>query len=240
MRSCAKTDVGRKRLVNQDRVFRTDNSVGILPNLYLVADGMGGANAGDYASRVCVELLTESVRASSVMTPVGVMQEAITKANAGVYKRSCEEAGMEGMGTTLVAATVIDGIMYVANIGDSRLYLIKHGAIRQVTEDHSLVEEMVINGEISREQARTHKNKNIITRALGTASQVTPDFFEVTLREGDIVLMCTDGLTNMLEDEEILHIVNGQPDLDLALQQLIDEANRQGGRDNIGVVLLQQ
>ncbi len=239
MKSCAKTDVGRKRTINQDNVYRMDQPIGSLPNLYIVADGMGGHNAGDYASRTCIEILPESVQISSILTPIGVLQEAINKANEEIYRRSCEDPLLEGMGTTVVVATVFGNKMYVANIGDSRLYLLNQTTIHQVTEDHSLVEAMVRNGELKKEEARVHPNKNIITRALGTDKQVTADFFEVTLKENDIVLMCTDGLSNMLEDQEILHIVNSYSDSLMATAtQLVKEANECGGKDNIGIVLM--
>ncbi len=239
MKSCAKTDVGRKRTINQDNVYRMDQPIGSLPNLYIVADGMGGHNAGDYASRTCIEILPESVQISSVLTPIGVLQEAINKANEEIYRRSCEDPLLEGMGTTVVVATVFGNKMYVANIGDSRLYLLNQTTIHQVTEDHSLVEAMVRNGELKKEEARVHPNKNIITRALGTDKQVTADFFEVTLKENDIVLMCTDGLSNMLEDQEILHIVNSYSESLMATAaQLVKEANECGGKDNIGIVLM--
>lgn len=239
MRSCAKTDIGSKRKINQDSVYRMDQPIGNLPNLYIVADGMGGHNAGDYASRTCVEVLSESVRTSSVPTPLGILQEAISRANQEVYQRSCEDPSLQGMGTTVVVATVIGNSMYVANIGDSRLYLLNSSMIRQVTEDHSLVEAMVRNGELQKEEARVHPNKNIITRALGTDRQVTADFFEVTLQESDIVLMCTDELSNMLEDQEILHIVNSYSESLMATAaQLVKEANEHGGKDNIGIVLI--
>ena len=239
MKSCAKTDVGRKRTINQDNVYRMDQPIGSLPNLYIVADGMGGHNAGDYASRTCIEILPESVQISSVLTPIGVLQEAINKANEEIYRRSCEDPLLEGMGTTVVVATVFGNKMYVANIGDSRLYLLNQTTIHQVTEDHSLVEAMVRNGELKKEEARVHPNKNIITRALGTDKQVTAEFFEVTLKENDIVLMCTDGLSNMLEDQEILHIVNSYSESLMATAaQLVKEANECGGKDNIGIVLM--
>lgn len=139
----------------------------------------------------------------------------------------------------MVVATVFGNKMYVANIGDSRLYLLNQTTIHQVTEDHSLVEAMVRNGELKKEEARVHPNKNIITRALGTDKQVTADFFEVTLKENDIVLMCTDGLSNMLEDQEILHIVNSYSESLMATAtQLVKEANECGGKDNIGIVLM--
>lgn len=239
MRSCAKTDVGSKRTVNQDSVYRMDQPIGNLPNLYIVADGMGGHNAGDYASRTCVEVLSESVRTSRVPTPLGILQEAIGRANEEVYRRSIEDPSMQGMGTTVVVATVLGNSMYVGNIGDSRLYLLNSSAIRQVTEDHSLVEAMVRNGELPKEEARLHPNKNIITRALGTERQVMADFFEVTLKENDIVLMCTDGLSNMVEDQEILQIVNNYSESLMATAaQLVRKANEHGGKDNIGIVLI--
>jgi protein phosphatase len=143
------------------------------------------------------------------------------------------------MGTTLVAATVVDHCIYVANVGDSRLYLINEG-IHQITRDHSLVEEMVRIGQIDREQARNHPDKNIITRAVGVRERVSIDFFEIKLEEGDLVLMCSDGLTNMIEDQQIREIIETyRKDLPETALELVAKANENGGRDNIAVVLIE-
>ena len=140
------------------------------------------------------------------------------------------------MGTTIVVATIVRQMMYFANVGDSRLYLINQG-ITQLTKDHSLVEEMVRLGGIKPEEAKHHPDKNIITRAIGAKDTVDVDFYEHRLKKGDIILMCTDGLSNMVEDEDMFGLVKGSRDIVEAVQMLIDRANSNGGRDNIGVVL---
>lgn len=238
MDSFSKTDVGMVRKVNQDYLFRSDKPVGNLPNLFLVADGMGGHKAGDLASRLCVETFVEEAGQNSLKTPVSILNEAVTKANETVFGKAKESLDYEGMGTTLVAATIADQVLYVANIGDSRLYVIHH-SIEQITEDHSWVEEMVKKGELSEEEMRFHPQKNIITRALGTGEQVTADFFEVELKPGDRVLMCSDGLSNMIDDDELFHIVsNKEKGLEDICNALVAKANEYGGKDNIAVVLI--
>lgn len=142
------------------------------------------------------------------------------------------------MGTTLVVATIKDEMLRVANVGDSRLYVIGTDGIRQITRDHSLVEEMVSMGEIDRKEARTHKRKNIITRAIGGDSYVEPEMFCVELMPDDIIMMCSDGLTNMIEDEDIFKIVKQNLPLDKTAETLVDTANSNGGKDNISVILI--
>ncbi|MCH5344957.1 MAG: Stp1/IreP family PP2C-type Ser/Thr phosphatase [Acetatifactor sp.] len=233
------TDIGRKRRINQDYVYTSEQPRGNLPNLFIVADGMGGHNAGDYAAKVTVETIVERVEASSEKGPVAILGHAIAVANSLIHKRATESAEFEGMGTTVVAATCMNGYLYVANVGDSRLYVINKKEIRQVTKDHSLVEEMIRMGGIDRAQARNHPDKNIITRAVGVSETVEVDFFTVELQEGDLVLMCTDGLTNMLEDEEIRMILSGARDIVEKAQGLVNAANENGGKDNITVVLIE-
>ena len=156
-----------------------------------------------------------------------------------VFRQAENDPSLYGMGTTLVAATVVGSELFVANIGDSRAYLIHKDRIKQITEDHSWVEEMVRLGELEREEARTHRNKNVITRAIGTSALVQADFFEVTVKEGDILLMCTDGLTNMLEDEDICEIIKQKHTVIDMGKELVRAANANGGKDNIGIVLVQ-
>ena len=208
MRSDGRTDIGKKRVQNQDSIFFTDEPIGPLPNLYIVADGMGGHKAGDVASKTAIECVTEYIKED-----------------------------WKGMGTTLVDAVCEDDILYVANIGDSRLYFIDD-EIRQVTMDHSLVEELIRSGQLDRNKGRNHPEKNIITRALGISDKIMTDFFELEMKQGDVILLCSDGLSNMLEDDEIKEIVlESSGDITAAVEKLIDRANYYGGRDNISVVV---
>ncbi|MSS63048.1 Stp1/IreP family PP2C-type Ser/Thr phosphatase [Velocimicrobium porci] len=241
MKAFSITDVGVKRKINQDYVFCEENAVGSFPNLFIVADGMGGHKAGDYASKTCVETVVKSIQDSPLRTPISTMEEAIGKANKRLYEEAANNSDLEGMGTTFVAAMISDdNLLYVANIGDSRLYIINGDQIKQVTEDHSLVEEMIKNGELDRKDARFHPNKNIITRALGTAKTVVADYFEVPLLKGDSILLCSDGLCNMMDDDDIMYIVRHcQDDIQSAARQLIEKANENGGKDNISIILIE-
>ena len=238
MRSCCVTDVGQKRTTNQDFVFASDTPVGPLPNLLIVADGMGGHQAGDMASRYAAEVIVSHIKRSRERNPIRVLRSAIETANERVLEKAAEDEELSGMGTTVVAATVVENYLYVANVGDSRLYLIRDH-IRQITRDHSLVGEMVRAGELSPEQARNHPNKNIITRAVGAGQKLEIDFFDEDLRKGDILLLCSDGLSNMVEDEEIEKIIKSGRELPKIAMDLIERANRNGGKDNIAVVLAQ-
>jgi len=232
------TDIGRKRQLNQDFVFTCVVPLGNLPNLFVVADGMGGHKAGDYASKCTVETIVEEVAKSPKNLPVAILDDAIQFANKLIKSKSMEDESLDGMGTTVVAATYVDDTLYVANVGDSRLYVIGD-TITQITRDHSLVEEMVRMGGLDRAAARNHPDKNIITRAIGASNSVNVDFFEVTMKPGDIVLMCSDGLTNMIEDEDILRLVKSETDLKSKADLLVKTANDNGGKDNIAVLLMQ-
>ncbi|HHU74398.1 MAG TPA: Stp1/IreP family PP2C-type Ser/Thr phosphatase [Clostridiales bacterium] len=239
MKAFSITDIGERRKINQDYVFCQNDNIGNLPNLFIVADGMGGHNAGDYASRFCVEYFTDRIKQSKLSSPVAMIEASVKETNEILRSKALEQSELEGMGTTFVVATIIDKILYVANIGDSRLYVIGKEEIRQVTEDHSLVEAMVKQGELNPEEAKVHPNKNIITRALGANDTVEPDFFEVNLEDEDIVLMCSDGLTNMLEDETIAQIIReNQDDLKTAAETLVRCANENGGKDNIAIIII--
>lgn len=236
MKSFSKIDIGRKREVNQDYVFVSDRPLGNAPNLLVVADGMGGHRAGDYASRYAVESLTEALAASTQTDPQAMITGAVRAANHKLVEASRQDARLEGMGTTLVAAMVADQTLYFANVGDSRLYLLDDG-IRQLSRDHSFVQEMVRLGGLDAEEAKHHPDKNIITRAVGVKEDLEIDFFEYRLKKGDRILMCTDGLSNMLEDSEMLRIVKSSRDLVEAVERLVERANENGGQDNIGVIL---
>ncbi|MCC8049975.1 MAG: Stp1/IreP family PP2C-type Ser/Thr phosphatase [Clostridiales bacterium] len=236
MRVYSVTDIGRKRSSNQDFIYASEQPVGNLPNLMIVADGMGGHNGGDMASRCTVESIVEYLEQAQDKRPIPLLSEAIHFANERVIEKAASDRSLEGMGTTVVAASIVDGYLYVANVGDSRLYLIDQ-EIAQITRDHSLVEEMVRMGELQRKDARSHPDKNVITRAVGVKAPVRIDFFDVKLEEGDFILLCSDGLTNMVEDSEILQIIRKYPSPREAARYLVNEANKNGGKDNISVVL---
>ncbi len=232
------TDIGRKRKQNQDYVFTSERAIGNLPNLFIVADGMGGHKAGEYASKYTVETICNCIERSFEKNPTLILQKAIEMANAHIRKKASEDISLEGMGTTVVAATCLGRYLQVANVGDSRLYVVNEEIV-QITRDHSKVEEMVRMGVLDRESARNHPDKNIITRAIGASDNVEADFFTVELAEGDIVLMCSDGLTNMLEDKEIQEILNGRGELEEKARKLVEAANAHGGKDNIAVILIE-
>lgn len=237
MKACALTDTGRVRTTNQDYVYASVEPVGCLPNLFVVADGMGGHHAGDYASRYIVENLVSYLQHSEDSQIVPLLREGILKVNSMLYREAKEKPELSGMGTTLVAAVADEGTLYVANVGDSRLYLVRD-RIRQVTRDHSYVEELVSLGRLERGSRDYKDKKNIITRAVGTEDKLLVDFFEVGLEPGDYVLMCSDGLSNMLEDAEMEEIIGSDLELQEKTEKLITVANDNGGKDNIAVVLV--
>ena len=239
MKVFSATDIGQKRHMNQDFIFTSEESVGNLPNLFVVADGMGGHNAGDFASRYGVSVLVETVRKDKNFNPVKVMRNAIEAANREVFSQSRTDPSMAGMGTTMVVCTVVGGYAYIANVGDSRLYLAGSDSMTQITQDHSLIAEMVRLGELTPEEGRNHPDKNIITRAVGTNEDVKIDFFDVKLETGDQILMCSDGLSNMVEDQRIFEILKGEDTEEDKAQVLVDEANANGGRDNIAVIVVE-
>lgn len=236
MKTYSITDIGKRRTSNQDFIYASDQPVGSLPNLLVVADGMGGHKAGDFASRYTVETMVDHIGKAEETRPIPLLSAAIHQANDFVIEKARSDKSMEGMGTTVVAATLIDGYLYVANVGDSRLYLLNQ-EIEQITTDHSLVEEMIRVGELQRKDARSHPDRNIITRAIGVRTPVKIDFFDVKLEKGDKILLCSDGLTNMVEDEDIFRIVKKSSSLEEAAKHLVNEANKNGGKDNISVVL---
>ena len=239
METYSLTDIGVTREMNQDYFFTSEEPVGNLPNLFIVADGMGGHNAGEFASRYTVETIVKTVSESEKKDAVSILEEAISSANSYLLEHARENEGMAGMGTTIVAATVKGSELSVANVGDSRLY-IAGKEMRQITKDHSLVQEMVRMGELDAEKAKSHPDKNIITRPIGAQENVKVDFFEVALKPGEKVMMCTDGLTNMLEDTELFAILS-EPGKNLAekVEKMVNMANQNGGKDNITVVVFQ-
>lgn len=239
MRSSGKTDTGNKRSNNQDSIFFSDNPVGPLPNLYIVADGMGGHRAGDQASRMAIDITVDFIRKSTLENPIAILKRAMIFANNEIYKAASHDPDLNGMGTTMVAAVALDGKLFVANVGDSRLYVINND-IKQITMDHSLVEELIRNGELERKKGRNHPEKNIITKAMGSKDEIIPDFFEIDINTEDKYLLCSDGLSNMVEDDEIRDIVVDCYNLESTAQALVDRANYYGGADNISVVIISE
>lgn len=239
MKSSGKTDTGNKRNSNQDSIFFSDQPIGSLPNLYIVADGMGGHRAGDKASKMAIDITVDFVKKSTLENPIAVLKRAMIFANNEIYKAANQDPDLSGMGTTMVAAVAQEGKLYVANVGDSRLYVV-NSEIRQITMDHSLVEELIRNGELERKKGRNHPEKNIITKAMGSKDEVIPDFFEIDINSEDKYLLCSDGLSNMVEDDEIRDIVVDNYSLDGIAQALVDRANYYGGSDNISVVIISE
>lgn len=237
MRTFSLTDTGVLRTMNQDYCFSSDTPVGNLPNLYIVCDGMGGHKAGEYASRYTVERIAASVSRSKWTDPVRVIREAVEKANEILVIESREDEEKRGMGTTAVVAVILEHKLHVANVGDSRLYVIGD-TIRQITRDHSYIEEMIRMGKMDRDDAKYSDKKNAITRAVGATERIEIDFFEVDLKSTDTLLLCTDGLTNMVTNERIFQIVMSSANTEAIAKALIDEANKNGGQDNITAVVV--
>jgi protein phosphatase len=244
----ARSDVGRKRKGNEDALFLNPEQ-----KLYVVADGMGGHAAGEVASRVAVDAINEFVTLTGgneeITWPFGLddsisyegnrLKTAIRHANRRVLEATRESAEYEGMATT-VAAVLVDGdTAHLAHVGDSRIYLWSGGAISQLTSDHSWVNEQIQSGVISPEQARSHPLRNVVTRALGGRADLVVDIQSRRMGSGDVLLLCSDGLTTMIADEDIARILAEAPgDVARAATALVDEANERGGEDNITVVVL--
>ena len=225
------TDTGRRRRRNED-AFVCE------PPLFAVADGMGGARAGELASRLAAAALREDLHAGT--DGEERVASLIQEANRRVYQRASEDRNASGMGTTMTVALVENGSVAIGHVGDSRAYLIRNGHLEQLTDDHSLVAELVRGGKLSPEEAETHPQRSVITRVLGPDPDVDVDTFSVETRSGDLFLLCSDGLTTMVTDDEILEIVEkNRGNLDAAARALVRAANRGGGEDNITIVFFE-
>lgn len=239
MQAYALTDVGRCRSMNQDYIYSSTAPLGSLDNLFIVADGMGGHKAGDYASRFAVENLVAFFAEKYPDKDIhGILKEGIRRANRELYYQASHDMSLSGMGSTLVMATVKGSVLYVANIGDSRLYLLRE-KLEQVTKDHSYVEEMVAMGKMKRGSRDYQEQKNIITRAVGTAASVDIDLFALKLKPRDMILICSDGLSNMVDEFEMEYIIRTEDGLREKAEALLEAANRGGGKDNISVILVE-
>ena len=226
-----RTDIGRVRSRNEDSVA-VDAGAGLL----VVADGMGGHNAGDVASRMAIEGVIGAMQGSSGEDDRRLVA-AVRQANEAIYAAAGEDYERSGMGTTVVAVWLRPTRLVVAHVGDSRLYRLRDGAIDALTRDHSQVQELVDRGILTPAQARASTRRNFLSRALGTDPDVTIDSAAHTPAAGDVYLLCSDGLTNMVEDEEIVSLVRDAASLDAAAEALVALANERGGRDNISVAL---
>jgi serine/threonine protein phosphatase PrpC len=242
------SDVGRTRKNNQDSlaVVEAPELGGQLQGLFMVADGMGGHAGGEVASRVAIEVVPKVVRETLAASNghvagermAAALRKAFAAANEAIREKARSAPELRSMGTTCVAALIGDGLLAVGNVGDSRLYMLREGELIQVTKDHSLVQEYIQSGEMSPAQARQSRFRNILTRAVGIAGKVEADVEVVALQEGDILLLCSDGLTNMVAEPEIARILGTVSDPDEACRQLVETANRNGGEDNITVVIV--
>ena len=225
------TDTGKKRRRNEDDYV-------VEPPLFAIADGMGGAQAGELASSLAAGAVREDEGAAG--SGERRVAELIQEANRRVYERSSQDAAASGMGTTMTVALAGDGNVAFGHVGDSRAYLIRDGKLEQLTEDHSLVAELVRSGKLSPEEAETHPQRSVITRALGTDPDVDVDTFSIEALPGDLFMLCSDGLTSMVEDQVILACIEkNRDDLQATAKALIRAANKGGGEDNITVVFFE-
>ena len=228
MKVYAITDVGKLRPINEDSYYLPREG----ERFCAVADGMGGHNAGEVASALAVETFAECMRSSGRISALSI-REAVERANEKVFKEaSCDES-KSGMGTTFTALGEEDGSILIAHVGDSRAYLIRNGAIMRVTVDHTLVEELVLRGVITPREARVHPNRNYITRALGTGERVEVDLVQLNVRAGDVFLLCSDGLSNHVEERDMLQVTQSDIGWEEKLRRLVDIALSDGGPDNI-------
>jgi len=233
----AKTHKGLVRKKNEDYFFVDENK-----GLYVIADGMGGHNGGELASRMAVEYVAENfiiaadnhVKKSELDK---LVKKIVQKSNEYVYQKSKENSELEGMGTTLTLAVLRNDRVHLYHVGDSRAYMISSGEIKQLTTDHTLVEVLLKNGDITEEEAKNHPKKHIITRAIGSEELIIPDMYEYKIVEEDLLILCTDGVTNHIEEHEMLEIFRDKS-LDESCDTIIDLANERGGRDNITLIAL--
>lgn len=247
MQAIGKVDIGRKRSRNEDAIFISNTSIGILPNLYIVADGMGGHKAGSKASQLAITSFCDYIQ-NHVQMDVRTREDVaillkmgIRHANYVIYETAHQNEEYTGMGTTLTVATVIGDVLYLAHVGDTRLYMINENNIFQATTDHSLVQEMLQQGYISENESKEHPQRHIITRAVGTYAQVKVDTLMYDMSKVEYLLLCSDGLTAMLKDQEIHQIIkNGKGQAERIVEQLIVKANEKGGLDNIAVIIVKK
>lgn len=240
MKIIALTDVGLVRSVNEDMYFKSEDMD--FP-LFIVADGMGGHNAGEIASKMAVDIIKkyfsenkEDLKDKDKL--FAIIESSIKEANRQIYKTSKECKIFSGMGTTITLAYILKDNVYIGHVGDSRAYFIRDNTISQITEDHSLVQELVRNGSITIEEGKTHPQRNMITRAAGTSKDIEVDIIKREFNNKDILFICSDGLSNMVSDSEILDIFNRTSSIKKACEGLINQAKSNGGKDNITIIAI--
>jgi len=241
-----KTDVGAVRDSNEDTIMVINEELGVLRNAFAVADGMGGHNAGDVASQAAVKHIEEFLKRAGTehgLTPQNLLRDAVAFANSMVFNMSATSEEYKRMGTTVSLCSFDDSNLYYAHVGDSRIYVVRNDVLRQVTDDHSLVNEMIKQGALTADEALTHPRRNVVTRAVGTERSVEVDCGRVPLKLDETVLICSDGLTGMVTDKDILNIITKSSKLkqkEKIIDKLIAAAIKNGGNDNISVVLLNE
>lgn len=238
----AKSDKGKVRETNEDSYKIIMNHPNI-PNTFIIADGMGGHSSGELASSMAVEFAEEYIlknpdifsQEEDVLSGIDVL---VKEANNAIFSRGLESQSDFGMGTTFIVVIMLKKNIYIGHVGDSRVYLIRDNTIQKLTTDHSYIEELLKNGSLTREEAENHPKRNIITRALGCEKKVLADLISFEIRDGDTLILCTDGLTNMLTDEEILDTITKEADPESSCDKLIHWANERGGVDNVTVIVI--
>ena len=236
----AKTDIGKVREQNQDYFYISEETEE--PKIYILADGMGGYKGGEVASKLATESVKKYIQnnfaeiAKEKEEILKLIKDAVEYANMVVYEKSKEVTELEGMGTTLEVCIIYNNKAYIGHVGDSRIYRIRKDVIRKLTKDHSYVQKLVEDKKITREEAKTHPKKNMLMKALGCTPYVEPDIRARNFEKGDIFIMCSDGLTNMVEESRIYSLV--RQDINSAADKLINEANMAGGIDNITVIII--
>ena len=238
MKFAIKSDVGQRRKVNEDAAgyFESKNNIPLM----MVCDGIGGHNAGEIASAMALMSIGQAWETTEFNDIEEVYQwliQKITEANEAIFTRSAQYEDLYGMGTTVVVASIIGNQLMIANVGDSRAYVLRNFQLKQLTEDQSLVNALLKSGEITPEEAENHPNKNIVTQSLGVTSSVEIDFVRMTVKDEDTLLLCSDGLSDMLSQEEIRNVMNHYSDIEQQVEKAVQEANEAGGRDNITVAI---
>lgn len=234
MKAVGNCVIGMRRTNNEDAIYINEQK-----NLYLVADGMGGCNAGEVASSTAISAFVEAMENAENGETLDKMMNAVAECNKKVYQKSRENIEFLDMGTTLVAVTIENGKMFVVHVGDSRVYLFRENNLQQITTDHSYVMELVKIGSITREEAEVHPKRNIITRAIGIREDVEADTVIEDIKQGDKILLCTDGLSNMVSKAEMAKILIEQCSTEEKVKKLIALANEKGGLDNISLILIE-
>ena len=243
MRFCGVTDIGVKRENNEDAISVPSENEPI--KLFILADGMGGAKAGEKASEYAIQIIRDYIRLNFIKIErtkeeiEELIRKAMVEANKKVFELSQEYTEYNGMGTTVVVVLIYRGRLYIGHIGDSRVYRLRQSVLRQLTKDHSYVQELIRQGTITIEEAKDHPQKNVLLKALGCDRDITPDVITKGFVKGDIILLCSDGLTNMVDDKQIYEIImKNTSDLNVACKMLIDTANENGGTDNVSAIII--